>query len=217
MAEATLAKSKSADALNERKEARKLMDTADDALAAIDASDFSKEHSVKRDYPLFAASEIATGDVLGVGSFGVVFEVDEIILEGQKDEETSQPGQVAAGLDKAASSDGANKGENVEHYEVSTARAFMAANFKRNGVDARYALKILRHDHSELQRARGMIDLAIETKLLSRLWHPNIGTYCSCYSVDPDEPTCNSIILHLMGLSYSSQDERLFHRSHASS
>jgi hypothetical protein len=208
----SVAKKKPTAALDERKAARELMNTADDVLAAMEESDFCKEHSVQRHYPLFAASEIATGPVLGVGGFGIVFEVEEIILKDQKDKETPQPEQVAADLDvaplridEAAKAIGEHMVEQ-EHYEVSTARAFMAANVQRNGTDARYALKILRHDLSELERTRGMIDMAIETKLLSRLWHPNIGTYRSCYFVDLDKQHLQS---RLTGLYFSIVPDRL--------
>jgi hypothetical protein len=46
----------------------------------------------------------------------------------------------------------------------------------KNGY-ARYALKRLHNDLTELERARGMVDLAVEAKYLSLVWHPNISTY----------------------------------------
>jgi hypothetical protein len=64
--------------------------------------------------------------------------------------------------------------EDDTHYHVDHARQFMADNVRRNG-DARYAFKRLHREMRELDRTRGMIDLAIEAKFLSVLWHPNIG------------------------------------------
>jgi hypothetical protein len=42
---------------------------------------------------------------------------------------------------------------------------------------ARYAIKRLKSDLSDISRARGAIDLAIEVKILTQLNHPNIGMF----------------------------------------
>ena len=60
-----------------------------------------------------------------------------------------------------------------EHYDIATARRRMSKYCLRDG-DARYAVKQLHTDLSELEHARGMIDLAIEAKFLSVVSHPNI-------------------------------------------
>ena len=49
----------------------------------------------------------------------------------------------------------------------------MARRCLRKGV-SRYALKRLHEELTELERARGIVDLAIEAKYLSVVWHPNI-------------------------------------------
>ena len=67
------------------------------------------------------------------------------------------------------------------HYDVKGARQFMKEHVKRNG-DARYAIKRLHKDLTQLERVRGMIDLALEAKFLSALWHPNIST-CRMYFI----------------------------------
>jgi hypothetical protein len=59
------------------------------------------------------------------------------------------------------------------HYNIKTAKSFMAANVRRNG-DARYAIKRLHADLNNMEQAWGMNDLAMETKFLSSLDHPNI-------------------------------------------
>ena len=67
------------------------------------------------------------------------------------------------------------------HYEVGRARHLMARRCIRRGR-ARYALKRLHSDLTALERARGMIDLAVEAKYLSIVWHPNISKYqVSCW------------------------------------
>jgi len=72
---------------------------------------------------------------------------------------------------------GIDERKDEEHYELGVARKHMQQHVRRNGRDARYAIKRLHSDLSVLERARGVIDLAIEAKLLSVLWHPNIGTF----------------------------------------
>ena len=62
-----------------------------------------------------------------------------------------------------------------QHYNVDQARTLMVAIQRRNGTDARFAIKRLRKNLSEYERVRGIIDLAIETNVLARLWHPNIS------------------------------------------
>lgn len=63
--------------------------------------------------------------------------------------------------------------EDDPHYDVDGARKLMKEQARRNG-EARYAIKRLKALNNEADRARGMIDLAIEAKYLSALWHPNI-------------------------------------------
>jgi hypothetical protein len=66
--------------------------------------------------------------------------------------------------------------EDDSHYEVTGARSLMANRCLRRGV-TRYALKRLHDNLTEVEKARGMIDLAVEAKYLSVVWHPNIGKY----------------------------------------
>jgi hypothetical protein len=61
------------------------------------------------------------------------------------------------------------------HYDVKEAKEVMATRAIKCGR-GRYALKRLHNDLSELERSRGMIDLAVEAKYLSTVWHPNIST-----------------------------------------
>jgi hypothetical protein len=62
------------------------------------------------------------------------------------------------------------------HYDVKQAKLVMSLRATKNG-GGRYALKRLHDDLSQLERARGMIDLAVEAKYLSTVWHPNISTW----------------------------------------
>jgi hypothetical protein len=61
------------------------------------------------------------------------------------------------------------------HYDIGRARQWMEKQCLRRGEQARYALKRLHADLSPIEQARGMIDLAVEAKYLSVVWHPNIS------------------------------------------
>jgi len=168
--------------------AKDLLHSANKILASVDESDFSKKHTVQREFPVFEHGEIKAGPILGVGGFGVVLEVEKIELKGQEQSAATTPGTTSTGQNgknvkfETAVEEKFNEEEEErdrklekEHYDVNEARTLMVAIQRRQGTDARYAIKRLHHDLSELERARGMIDLAIETKVLSRLWHPNIS------------------------------------------
>jgi len=66
--------------------------------------------------------------------------------------------------------------EDDSHYDIEGARELMQKRCLRRGV-TRYALKRLHDDLSDVEKARAMIDLAVEAKYLSVVWHPNIGTF----------------------------------------
>ena len=253
----------------EIKATKNLLKNAQHIVKDTDESFLLKENK-PRDYPLFDRNELKFGSVLGVGGFGIVFEVKEIILtlpdlveivevpvvpethngnvsSDHTDDCTSSPIRSAdeeeeEGVTAAVSSpvrlgnariidseegneDGKNKrpysdasqtttstifsvGEygaepnlgrwnnshihnntgvavgqqdDDSHYKINNARRHMAENVLRNG-EARFAVKRLHRDLTDLERARGMIDLAIEAKYLSVIWHPNISTCPVCTS-----------------------------------
>lgn len=60
------------------------------------------------------------------------------------------------------------------HYDITQARKWMAREPRRDGY-GRYAIKKLKENLSELEQARAMVDLAVEAKFLSIVWHPNIS------------------------------------------
>lgn len=65
------------------------------------------------------------------------------------------------------------------HYDVRKAKHWMVQHAMFSDQKPRYALKRLQIGLSPRERTRGMLDLAIEAKFLSIVWHPNISTYCS--------------------------------------
>lgn len=70
------------------------------------------------------------------------------------------------------------------YYNLSTARDIMARRCIRNG-EARYAVKsLMKENLTDMQYARGRIDLAIEVKYLQALRHPNIVKLRGLYKTD---------------------------------
>jgi len=219
--------SKKTTAEREAAMAKKLLSNADKMLDLIDESFIVKErgHRVRK-MPTFRPEELTLGEVLGVGGFGVVYEISKISLDPEASPLAKKPtggdGESAKATEdqgKNGSGDGNTKeGEekkgnggaedsklkerledlrlsnvstatagsidssmhdNLVHYEIHKARHVMERRCVRNGV-ARYALKKLHTSNlSELERARGKVDLAVEAKYLSVVWHPNISKWAT--------------------------------------
>ncbi|CAB9498046.1 expressed unknown protein [Seminavis robusta] len=159
-----------------------LLANADKILSDVDKSSLMRVRE-KRLYPTFDASEVDTGEVLGIGGFGVVSEVSDIRVDrsqpqsdGESDSQDSQ-GSKCAGIGHLPTVTIELHPEHHDHqdrhYEVATAKRQIASRVMRSGK-ARYAIKKLNPALSELDRTRGMIDMALEIKYLSVLWHPNI-------------------------------------------
>lgn len=165
----------------EKKPIRILLKEAEELLRQVDDSFLAQKEI--RDYPTFQAVEVRVGKLLGVGGFCSVFEVEEFDIEemapsaavssppktGISFADDAKPAQPHANEHDAA------RAEDESHYDVASARQHMKTIVKRNG-DARYAIKRLHHELSDIEQARGMVDLALECKYLCSLCHPNIGT-----------------------------------------
>ena len=146
------------------------------AAATVEAA-IINEQLQPRSFPEFTADELSLGPVLGHGAFGVVHEVRRIDLHVDGEEQYRSQQETAAAATEGASEE-AEQVHDVHdnHYDVANAKQFMADHFLRAGKDARYAVKQLRkNNRTELTRDRAMMDLAIEARILSLLWHPNIS------------------------------------------
>lgn len=157
---------------------QKLLNEADDLLREVDESYLLTQKTV-RSYPVFDRIEVRLGALLGQGGFCKVFEVESFTLKEDKIPVEKEEGKRGSAVkfsvseDKAEHPPAEGKSKDDAHYEVAEARNHMNLYARRNG-DARYAVKRLHRDLTDLERARGMVDLAIEAKYLSVLWHPNI-------------------------------------------
>eukprot|EP00980_Cylindrotheca_fusiformis_P002650 scaffold620_cov103-Cylindrotheca_fusiformis.AAC.10 len=146
--------------------ARRVLDEAPQTLQRLEqAYIFQKSGAKRREFPTFDSSEIESGSALGHGGFSTVREVASINLI---DDNTAH-----SSVEDPQLHDDPGK-DHEHHYDVETARTFMAQNSTRLG-SARYAIKRLKPDLDEFHRARGALDLAVEMKFLSSFWHPNIG------------------------------------------
>lgn len=164
--------------------ANRMLSRADYYLAAVDEAFILKErgHSL-RPMPTFRPEEITLGRELGRGGFGVVCEIKNFSLDPE-DQPPENP-QESNGGEKDSSekvdqslgkSNHLSEIADSEHYAIDKARQLMAGRPHKNG-SARYALKMLHNELSQVEKARGMIDLALEAKYLSIVWHPNISKW----------------------------------------
>lgn len=173
----------------EAEKAKRLLARADQYLAAVEDAFIIKERGhVVRPMPRFRAEEISLGKVLGTGGFGIVNEISKFTLDPDPPEQHSssvgsdvegQANGVANGPHPEESSKDPPKAEHAhdmhqDHDEMIRARHVMEKQAVKKGV-CRYAIKRLHDDLTELERARGMVDLALEAKYLSVVWHPNIS------------------------------------------
>jgi hypothetical protein len=193
MGETTINKKKEKIEKQLQREAYILLENSEQILADVDACDFSQKVS-ERSFPKFDTSEIELGPLLGVGGFCMVYEIEKFVLKDNEEEEQAEGSSSAEPKEDAAATDG-KKTEVSEpldldnhadgehhHYHVESARKIMSDNVRR-AEDARYAIKRLHKKLNPFERARGRLDLAIEVKFLSRLWHPNISKFIVFSSV----------------------------------
>lgn len=180
-------------------DAIKMLQRGQKLLEAVEKSDFCSTLDARK-YPLFDPSELVLGPKLGLGGFGIVLEVEEIVL---------LPKSLAATSIESSKTEDENDEfydefdpevmDHMDYTDIIQARSFMESNVRRKQVTrvrgkdvegaARYAVKRLRSDLTDPLRARGAIDLAMEAKFLARLSHPNVVKmrgYASGTSLRPD-------------------------------
>ena len=161
--------------------AQDLLDKADTILQQVDdAHIFSVAKKTPREFPRFDSEEIERGPLLGKGGFSGVKEVMGIQLHNHSNNDNNNDNNI--------NNNDKNNNNNKDHhhnfhdldvddevhYELDTAKEHMAKKCLRAG-SARYAIKKLKPELQDIDRARGALDLAIEIKYMSVIWHPNIG------------------------------------------
>jgi serine/threonine protein kinase len=137
-----------------------------------------------KEIPKFDISEIMLGKRLGRGGFSNVDEIRGFVLvgNGQRQPRTTLPPirSFSSRLGKITRSD-------TVAVDDKESRKFIADHCHRNSGDARYAIKMLRKDilESESRIALGLCDLAIESRFLAHLAHPNIIKLRAISSAEP--------------------------------
>jgi serine/threonine protein kinase len=123
-------------------------------------------------FPKFEKSELVMGKLLGKGGFGTVLEIRGFKVDGVSSK--------AAG----------KKGMRDSEADGMESKRFIAEHCLRNGGDARYAVKFLSPEvmADTALYIQGMQDMAIESRFLSDLEHPNIVKMRSLSHVDPYDP-----------------------------
>ena len=143
-----------------------LLKTAKNAVAEKTKNTTILDKEAEDRIPKFKMSELNLGKVLGRGGFCVVNEITKITLS-----ENNNNGENGK-------KDGANNKLDDEHqiFNIVQDRNFMASHCIRSGRDYRYALKILQESSYKDPHTfvSGVVDLAIESRFLSVVRHPNI-------------------------------------------
>lgn len=142
---------------------------------------FAKSNIADRvgEYPKFDKKELNLGKVLGKGGFATVFEIRSFALDG-----------VKVQMNKKGFSDDLDETEYFfgnDGNREKDARMFIAQHCLRNNSDARYAVKLLSPEvvANKGMFIQGMIDMALETRFMSDIEHPNIVKIRAMAQCDP--------------------------------
>lgn len=127
--------------------------------------------------PELDVSELTFGNELGRGGFCTVFEVKRVHLNGSEALEATA----------TATEDDFDEDDHFRPDVVLQDRKFIATKYERaGGKGARYAVKTMTKDIDEPTRfLGGVMDLAIETRFLAVIRHPNIIKMRAMARIDP--------------------------------
>lgn len=134
-------------------------------------------------FPKFDKKECQLGKVLGKGGFGTVYEIRSFTVDGIKVKQSKKG--FSDDLDETEYEMGGASGR--DSSREARARQFIAQHCLRNNSDARYALKILSPEvvGDQGMCIQGMMDMALETRFMADLEHPNIVKVRAMAKCDP--------------------------------
>lgn len=126
--------------------------------------------------PRFERNELQLGNVLGKGGFCTVNEIKKVI---------PNDGSTQAHV---VEEDDDEFGADFTPGNITQDRNYIIKRYRR-GKDARYAIKKLSDDidHDPQHYVAGVIDLAIESRFLAVVRHPNIIKMRACANISPYE------------------------------
>lgn len=145
---------------------------ADKTVTKTFAESNINDHSMG--FPKFDKSEVTLGKILGKGGFGTVYEVRGFKADFKRISSARKLAMstrnLLTNLDRADIDD-----EEVKVGEMES-RKFISDHCLRNNGDARYAVKLLSPSTvaDPANFIQGIIDMAIETRILSDTEHPNV-------------------------------------------
>mmetsp|Transcript_6193 Transcript_6193/g.10610 ORF Transcript_6193/g.10610 Transcript_6193/m.10610 type:complete len:238 (-) Transcript_6193:690-1403(-) len=141
--------------------------------------------------PKFDRSELTLGRVLGRGGFCTVSEISKVTIPEVSGgaAAAAAAARPPAGTEEDDDDDdgGGGGGGGGFAAQILQDRNFIATKYLRKGKDARYAIKTLSDDVlTDPERfVAGIIDLAIESRFLAVIKHPNIIKMRATASSDP--------------------------------
>ena len=143
-------------------------------------------------YPHFELHELQLGKVLGKGGFGTVSEILAFTVNGvvvPSRNHASKRGMDDDVEETEMDLSGSSADGGGSPYQES--RMFIAQHCLRNNSDARYAVKILSPEvvAEPGMFLQGMMDMALETRFLSDITHPNIVKLRAIAGGDPFHET----------------------------
>jgi len=138
-------------------------------------------------YPKFEFSELQLGKVLGKGGFGTVSEIRAFVMNGKKVQVNTRKG-FSDDLEETEYYDPSNTNSSSDATKAQQdARTFIAQHCLRNNSDARYAIKMLSPEvvKDKGMFVQGMMDMALETRFMCDMEHPNIVKIRAMAQCDP--------------------------------
>jgi serine/threonine protein kinase len=136
----------------------------------------SNAEDLSEAFPRFSLSECELGKILGKGGFGTVSEVRGFRLQ-EIESNSKRLGNGYSGL----------RSEDAVADDGIESRTFLAEHCLRNSGDARYCVKYLSKETVDKPALfiQAIVDIAVETRILSSIEHPNICKLRGLSSEDP--------------------------------
>ena len=129
-------------------------------------------------------TEIVLGDLLGTGGFSNVHSIHQINLNSQSLNESHEYDRLAR---KDLSRTCVTILDPIYDDTINGKKSKNNSSFSKTSLQYSYVFKALKPNLPDSEHTKGMVDLAVEARLLSTLSHPHIITMRATADVDPLE------------------------------